>query len=72
MKNRTIIGWITAAMARGIAWVLAVKLGMAAAAAEAEAQTIAEALCALVVAGAAIYSSVTGRRKLLAAEPPRD
>ena len=71
MDNKQVIQWITAAAARGIAWVLAGKLGLAAASADELGLSIAGALAALVLAGISIYSSVKGRSKLLLTEPPR-
>lgn len=71
MDNKQVIQWITAAAARGIAWVLAGKLGLAAAQADELSLTIAAALAALAVAGFSIYSSVKGRKTLLLTDPPR-
>jgi hypothetical protein len=71
VDNKKAIEWITAAAARGIAWVLAGKLGLAAAQADQLGLAIAAALAALAVAGFSIYSSVKGRQKLLLTEPPR-
>lgn len=68
MDNKQVIGWIAAAVGRGIAWVLAGKLGMDAAEAQNQASAIGEALAALAIAGIAIYSSVKGRRRL--SQPP--
>ncbi len=64
MDNKQVIGWVAAAAARGIAWLLAGKLGMDAADARNQAAAIAEALAALAIAGISIYSSVKGRRRL--------
>jgi hypothetical protein len=71
VDNKQVIQWITAAAARGIAWVLAGKLGLAAATADDLSTTIAASLAALAVAGFSIYSSVKGRRQLLLTDPPR-
>ena len=71
MDKKKLIQWATAAVARGIAWFLAGKLGMEAARSDELGTTIAAALAALVVAGISIYSSVKGRGRLLAAEPPK-
>ena len=71
MDNKQVIQWITAAAARGIAWVLAGKLGLAAATADDLSTTIAASLAALAVAGFSIYSSVKGRRQLLLTDPPQ-
>lgn len=65
MDRKQLIVWIGGIVARGIAWFLAVKLGMDAAESDSLGQTIAEALGALTLAGLSIYSSVKGRKKLL-------
>ena len=72
MNNRQVIQWITAAAGRGIAWFLAVRLGLDAAQSGQLGTSIAQAVAALVLAGISIYSSVKGRRRLLAASPPED
>ena len=71
MDKKKVSEWIIGAAARGIAWFLAVKLGVEAKEADGLGLTIAAALGALALAGLSIYSSVKGRRKLLAAEPPK-
>jgi hypothetical protein len=71
MDKKKVIEWVVAAVARGIAWFLAGKLGIEAAQSNELGVTIAGALTALVVAGISIYTSVKGRGKLLAAEPPK-
>jgi len=71
MDKKKVVEWITAAVVRGIVWVLAAKAGLEAAEAEDLGTQAGTALVALVVAGISIYSSVKGRKKLLAAEPPR-
>ena len=70
MDRKKVIQWATAAIARGIAWFLAGRLGLEAAQSDELGTAIAGALAALVVAGIAIYTSVKGRKKLLTAEPP--
>jgi len=70
MDKKQIVKWVAAALARGVAWFLAVKLGMDAAEAQSGGLAIAEALGALVLAGVSIYSSVKGRDKLAKADPP--
>jgi hypothetical protein len=64
MERATIIKWIAAAVARGIAWFLAGKLGLEAAQSDQLGSAAAEALAALAVAGIAIYTSVKGRGRL--------
>jgi len=64
MDNKQVITWIAAAAARGIAWVLAAKLGLDATQSTSLATTIAEAAAALVIAGISIYTSVKGRKTL--------
>jgi hypothetical protein len=70
VDNKAVIKWIVSALGRGVAWFLAVKLGIESVQADSLGLSIAEALGALVVAGISIYSSVAGRRKLLEADPP--
>ena len=71
MEKSTVIKWAAAAIARGIAWFLAGKLGMDAAQSSELGLGIAEALASLVVAGAAIYSSVKDRGNILNTPPQR-
>ncbi|HUS91426.1 MAG TPA: hypothetical protein VM695_06220 [Phycisphaerae bacterium] len=71
MDRKKIIEWITAAVARGVAWVLAAKLGLDATEAEGHGATIAGAVVGLVVVGISIYSSIKGRKRLLEAQPPQ-
>ena len=68
--HKQVVGWVVAALARGIAFILATWLGMSAAESGLTAQGIAEAVGALVVAGVSIYTSCKGR-KALKAEPPK-
>ena len=70
MDKKKVIEWITAAVARGIAWLLVGTFGLEAAKSEEWGVQIAGALVGLVIVGISIYSSVKGRKKLLAAEPP--
>lgn len=69
MDKKKVIEWVVAALARALAWVFAAKLGMEATEADSVGIGIAEAVGALVLAGFAIYSSVKGRRRLLATDP---
>ena len=71
MDSKTVVQWVTAAVARGVAWFLAGKLGFEAVQADDLGTAIAGAVAALVVAGVAIYTSIKGRKKLTAAQPPR-
>jgi hypothetical protein len=70
MEKTTVIKWVAGAVARGITWFLAAKVGMRAAQCDDLGLSIAEALAALVMAGVAIYTSVKGRDKLLKTPPP--
>lgn len=70
MEKTTVVKWIAAAVARGIAWFLAGRLGIEAAQSNELGLGIAEALAALTMAGIAIYTSVKGRGKLLETPPP--
>lgn len=71
MDKKQIIAWLLPIAARLIAGYLTVKLGMDAAEADSHAGAIANAAGALVLAGVSIYTSVKGRKKLLAQEPPK-
>ncbi len=68
-NNKRTVAWLTAALARGIAWVLVAKLGLDATESGATAQGVSEAVIALIVAGVSIYSSVQGRKRLKAEDP---
>ena len=72
MNKTQLLKWLVPIVARGLAWIFAVKLGMAAAEADTAAVASAEALGALVLVGVSVYTSVKGRKKLLAAEPPKN
>lgn len=69
--NKQTIAWLTAIVGRGIAWILAAKLGLDATESGATGLGIAEALGALVLGGVSIYTSLKGRKKLLATEPKK-
>jgi len=71
MEKSTVIKWAAAAVARGIAWFLAGKLGMDATQSNELGLGIAEALASLVLAGVAIYSSVKDRGEILKTQPPQ-
>lgn len=70
MDYRQAVSWLVPILARGVAWVLAVRLGMEAAQAQDVATQAASAIGALVLVGVSIYTSVKGRQKLLNTEPP--
>jgi len=70
VDHKQLIKWLVPVIARGIAWVLAAKLGLDAAQARTDAATAAEALGALLLVGLSIYTSIRGRQKLLAQRPP--
>jgi len=69
MDKQTIL-WIVTAALRLLAGAVAGKLGWDAATQEANVQTAAGAVVALVLVGISVYTSVKGRQKLLATEPP--
>lgn len=71
MDNKTVILWVVGIVARGVAWVLAAKLGLDAVQSTSLAAQVGEGLGALLMAAVAIYSSVSGRKALLAQEPPK-
>jgi hypothetical protein len=70
MDNKTVITWVAGIVARGVAWVLAAKVGMDAATADSTAATVGQALVALALVGLSIYTSIKGRKALLNATPP--
>jgi len=70
MDHKRFIAWLVPIVIRGIAWVLAAKLGFAAVESQSLATQIGNALGALALVGVSIYTSVKGRKKLLATEPP--
>ena len=69
MNKTQLLKWLVPIVARGLAWILAAKFGMDAAAAKLDATSAAEALGALVLVGVSVYTSVKGRKKLLATPP---
>ena len=70
MDKKQLIAWLVPIVARGIAWILAAKMGMDAAQAKLDALTAAEAVGALLLVGVSVYTSVKGRKKLLVQAPP--
>jgi len=71
MDKKQVIAWLVPIVVRGVAWILAAKLGFTAAESQDMATQIGSALGALALVGVSIYTSVKGRKKLLAAEPPK-
>ncbi|KPK82785.1 MAG: hypothetical protein AMJ81_09240 [Phycisphaerae bacterium SM23_33] len=69
MDKKQLIRWLIPIIARGLAWFFAMKLGLEATQAQNQATAAAEALGALALVGISIYTSVKGRRKLLAQQP---
>jgi len=69
MDKQTIL-WIVTAAFRLLAGAVAGKLGWDAATQEANVQTAAGAVVALVLVGISIYTSVKARKVLLATTPP--
>ncbi|HUT60116.1 MAG TPA: hypothetical protein VNA25_19895 [Phycisphaerae bacterium] len=69
MDKATAIKWIVGIVVRGIAWVLAARLGFAAAESASYAEGIGQALGALALVGVSMYTSVKGRKKLKAEVP---
>ena len=72
MDNKTVILWVVGIVVRGIAWILAAKLGLDAVESKTLAAQVGEGLGALLIAAVSIYSSVKGRKVLLNTEPPVD
>jgi len=69
MDNKTMTIWLTGIVARGIAWFMAVKMGMNSVEAESNASMLANAVGAVILVGISIYSSLKGRKTL--ADLPR-
>lgn len=69
MDKQTIL-WIVTAALRLLAGAVAGKLGWDAATQEANVQTAAGGVAALVMVGISIYTSVKARKVLLATPPP--
>lgn len=64
MDNKQLIKWLIPVLARGLAWILAARLGLEAAEAQSQAAAAAEALGALALVGVSIYTSLRGRARL--------
>lgn len=71
MDKKTVMKWVIGALARGLAYVFAAGLGLAASEAEGPATAAAEAIAALVLVGISLYSSARGRQKLQTEEPSK-
>ena len=69
MDAKQLVAWLVPILARGIAWILAAKLGMEAAEAQDLATQAGAGLGALVLVGISIWTSVKGRKKLLLTDP---
>jgi len=70
MDYKQVIAWLIPIIARGIAWILAAKLGFTAAESQDLATQAGGAIGALALVGVSIYTSIKGRKKLLATPPP--
>jgi hypothetical protein len=70
MDYGQLIGWVIPVIVRGVAWFFAVKLGLESKEAEGLAGQIGSVLAAGAIAGVSVYTSLKGRKKLLAQEPP--
>jgi len=64
MDHKQLIAWLVPVIARGIAWVLAAKLGMDAAESGDLSMQAAGAIGALALVGISIWTSIKGRSKL--------
>ncbi len=69
MDAKQWVAWLVPILVRGIAWILAAKLGMEAAEAEDLATQAGAALGALALIGVSIWTSLAGRKKLLLTDP---
>ena len=70
MDYAIVIKWLIPVLVRGVAWVLAAKLGFAAVESQDLATQIGAAVGALAILSVSIYTSVKGRQKLLNTPPP--
>jgi len=70
MDKQTIL-WIVTAALRLLAGALAGKLGWDAATQDANVQTAAGGIGALILVGISVYTSIKARRALLATPPPK-
>lgn len=69
MDAKQWIAWLMPVLVRGLAWILAAKLGIEAAEAEDLATQGAAGLGALILVGVSIWTSLRGRKKLLLTDP---
>jgi len=71
MDNKVLIAWVIGLVTRGIAWVLAAKLGMDSLESQSLAGQAANGIGAILLVAISVYSSVKGRKTLLATPPPK-
>lgn len=71
MDKAQLIKWLVPVVARGISWIFVAKLGADAVEGSAWGTQIASGLGAAILLAASIYTSLAGRKKLLAQEPPK-
>lgn len=71
MDNKQVIAWLVPIVARGVAWILAARLGMTTAESTDLATQMCAALGTLALVGISIYTSVAGRKRLLETQPPK-
>ena len=69
MDAKQWVAWLLPVLVRGLAWILAAKLGMEAAEAEDLATQAGAALGAFTLIGVSIWTSLRGRKKLLLTDP---
>ena len=69
MDAKQWVAWLMPVLVRGLAWILAAKLGMEAAEADNLATQAGAALGALTLIGVSIWTSLRGRKKLLLTDP---
>ena len=69
MDAKQWVAWLMPVLVRGLAWILAAKLGMEAAEADDLATQAGTALGALALIGVSIWTSLAGRKKLLLTDP---
>ncbi len=69
MDAKQWIAWLMPVLVRGLAWILAAKLGIEAVEADGLATEAGAAFGALTLIGVSIYTSLAGRKKLLLTDP---
>jgi hypothetical protein len=69
VDKKQLIAWLVPILARGLAWVFAAWLGVEAVKASDLGGQAANAFGALAIVGFSVWTSLAGRKKLLATDP---